>query len=653
MIRNGFDARSIGSALLAFAVVHAALGATEYTASTLEELTNALNSASRASGEAIVTIAEGVYDLSEMAKMHSAAMLSVSNGALGRKVTIQGDPAKTRDQIVLDAGRKGRVMRVYAYGNTTAVVTLRNLTIKNGYASGECGGVVTENYGRFNFENCVFEGNHATVRSSAAGGSGDRYFTNCLFKRNICGGDYGGGGVINDPKGVVGCTFVENGAYGDQIKGAVVNASCQITNCVFDSNCNTGRWGCASAVYLAGSGRVVDCTFTNNYFGTSTSEAGAVEIVGEGSVIGSRFFRNRAGGAGAAIRYNASVTNPGTISGCTFVSNSISGSANGGAIALFPGLITNCTFIGNSAYYGGAVYKCTNIVDCIFLGNCSHANDGVQNGGAGYISVFRDCVITNNVGTYMCGAFSKCSAYRCKIGDNKVVNSQSEHTVEANDSYFEDCELFGLRYFGTGWLNCGFNRCVVRDNVFTGGYGYMIGGTLSVTNTLFLRNEMYRMFNNSAADYDNTIVSCTFVSNKYDILVHPASGTATMRVFNNLFVGTKTRTWTSNDDLGQVFAGSVFSNNYISTSQPYIGGSNINARASGAPKPRLMMDRDPLHPYAPDRKSVLLGAGLVEDWMADALDLAGNERLSDGKVAIGAYETTDRGPFPGFSIIFR
>ena len=645
--------KASGAALLILAFSSVSPGATEYTVSTLEELTNALNTVSGTSGEAVVTIAEGVYDLSEMTAMHSDALLSVAISTTKRKVTIQGDPAVLRENVVLDAGSAGRVMRLYAYGDTSAVITLRNLTIKNGYTTGECGGVRTTNWGRFNFENCVFEGNQAITRSSAAGGTGDRYFTNCLFRRNICGGTSGGGGVINDPKGVVGCTFVENGAYGDQLKGVAVNASCMITNCVFDSNCNTGRWGCASAVYLTGSGSIVDCTLTNNYFGTSTTEGGAVEITGSGSIVNCRFYNNKAGADGGAVRCKASGT-PGVISGCMFANNSATGTKCGGGIALFPGLITNCTFVGNSGYYGGAVYNCTNVVDCVFAGNTAVSNDGKQDGGAGYMSVFRDCVITNNFGTYMCGAFSKCSAYRCMIGDNHAVNSQGERTVEANDSYFEDCELFGLRIFGFGWSNCGFNRCIVRDNVFTGGYGYMIGGTLSVTNTLFLRNEMYRMFTGYAADYDNTIVSCTFVSNTYDILAtSSASGSPTLRVFNNLFVGTKTRTWIFDDDIGQAFAGSVFSNNYISTSQPYIGGGNINARAASAPKPRLMMDRDPLHPYAPDRASVLNGAGLVEDWMSDAIDLAGNERLSDGKVAIGAYETTDRGPFPGFSIIFR
>ena len=641
-----------GAALLVFAVLSVAFGATEYNVSTLEELTNTLNTVSQTSGETIVTIAEGVYDLSEMTKMHSAAMLSVSNGTLGRKVTIQGDPAKTRDQIVLDAGRSGRVMRVYAYGNTTTAVTLRNLTIKNGYTSGECGGVKTENWGRFNFENCVFEGNQSIQRSSAVGGTSDRYFTNCLFRRNICGGGYGSGGVIDGPKGVVGCTFELNGVYGDQIKGAVVSASCQITNCVFDSNCNTGRWGCASAVYLTGSGSIVNCTLTNNYFGSSTTEGGAVEITGSGSVVKCRFYNNKAGDNGGAVRYNATGT-PGVISGCTFVNNSATGTKCGGGVALFPGLITNCTFVGNSGYYGGAIAYCSNIVDCVFAGNKAVANDGAQNGGAGYMSVFKDCVITNNSGTYMCGAFSKCSAYRCKIGDNKVVNSQGQRTVEAKESYFEDCELFGLSSYGTGFYSCGFNRCVFLDNVYTSGYGYFVGDSISVTNCLFLRNTANRMFNSYRADYDNVIINCSFIDNTYDIFAHTASASATMRVFNNLFVGTKTRSWASDDDFGQVFSGSVFSNNYISTSQPYIGGSNINARAASAPKPRLMMHRDPLHPYAPDRKSVLNGAGLLEDWMADAIDLAGNERLFDGKVSIGAYETTDRGPLPGFRIIFR
>lgn len=640
--------------MLIFAFSSVSFGATEYTASTLEELTNALNSASRASGEAVVTIAEGTYDLSTMPKMHSSALLSVSNADLGRKVTIQGDPAVPRERVVLDAGRAGRVMRLYAYGDTTAVITLRNLTIKNGYTTDGNGGVITENYGRFNFENCVFEGNHAKVRSSAAGGTSDRYFTDCLFKRNVCGGTYGSGGVIDGPKGVTGCQFVENGAYEDQMKGVAISASCLITNCVFDSNCNSGRWAFASAVYLTDSGRVVDCTFTNNNFIGSVSEAGAVEIVGSGSVIDCRFFNNRASGAGAAIRYNASVANPGTISGCKFVGNSSSGSSgHGGAIAHFPGLITNCTFIGNTAYYGGAVYSCTNIVDCMFAGNYSFGNTGTQNGGAGYMCTFYDSVLTNNIGCYMSGTFSKCCAYGCKIGGSTVELKQNEHIVVANDSYFEDCDLFGLSTFGTGYSNCGFNRCVIRDNPFTSGYGYFIGGKIAVTNSLILRTTAYRLFNSYKQDFDNAMLNCTLVSNKYDILAQSAEGAATMRVFNNLFVGNKTRSWTSDDDIGQAFAGSVFSNNYISTSQSYIGGGNINARAASAPKPRLMMDRDPLHPYAPDRKSVLNGAGLVEAWMPDAIDLAGNARLSDGKVAIGAYETTDRGPFPGFSIIFR
>jgi hypothetical protein len=44
------------------------------------------------------------------------------------------------------------------------------------------------------------------------------------------------------------------------------------------------------------------------------------------------------------------------------------------------------------------------------------------------------------------------------------------------------------------------------------------------------------------------------------------------------------------------------------------------------------------HPLTPKLISPLVGAGLVCDWMAGAVDLAGNPRLRDGKVDIGAYQ---------------
>ena len=638
----------------AFVGVLSAQGAGEdgkFTVSTVDELTNTLARIATRSSESVVTIAEGVYDLSQIEKMHSSAFLSISNAYYRNKITLQGDPQKLRDQIVLDAAAAGRVLRIFGYSGSTT--TIRNLTIKNAFTTGSYGGAITENWGVVRFENCVFDGNHAKLYGAAAGGTADEYYVDCLFTGNELGGGYGGGGVIDSPAGVSGCRFVGNGIYGDQIKGGCVRASCMITNCVFDSNCNTGRWGEAVAVYLNGSGSCVDCTFTNNFWGASTTKGGAVALTNTTSVIGCRFYDNTGSvAAGGAISYIKSDTPPGKIESCIFAGNKTSGTANGGAVANFPGLITNCTFIGNAGNYGGAVYACSNIVDCVFAGNIARSKTAERNGGAGYLSVFCDCVVTNNIGQELSGSFSSCSVYRSKVGGAAVNNLQEHRTVEADDTYFEDCELFGLWKFGVGYSNCGFNRCVIRDNLFSEGYGYLIAGKIAVTNSLLLRNTAYRMFHNYEAGFDNNIVNCSFVSNTYDILAHTfTNANVSLRLVNNLFVGTKTRKWTYDDDVGQIFPGSVYSNNFISTSQPIAGDGNFNVKQNSSLKPSLMMARDPKHPFAPSRKSILNGAGLVEDWMHTAVDYAGNARLTDGKVSIGAYEWIEY--YRGMPIIVR
>lgn len=619
--------------------------------STVEELTNALNQVSTAKTNAVITIAANVYKLGSISKMHDWAMLSVSNGNWGRKITIQGDPEQSRDKIVLDAEQAGRVLRIFGYSGSTT--TLKNLTIRNALTSSSHGGVKTEEYGAVRFENCVFEGNHAQNGGAAAGGATDEYYIDCLFSCNRLGGGWGSSGVIDAPKSVSGCRFVGNEIYGDQIKGGCVKASCMITNCVFDSNCNTGRWGEATAVYLTDSGSCVDCTFTNNYWGSSTTKGGAVVLSGSASVVECRFYDNTGSlVAGGAISYIKSDTPPGKIESCIFAGNKTSGTANGGAVANFPGMITNCTFIGNTGYYGGAVYACSNVIDCVFACNTAGSKTASQNGGAGYLSVFFDCVITNNVGQEMSGSFSSCSVYRSLVGGASVLNLQTNRTVEADNTYFEDCELFGLEIFGVGFNNCGFNRCLIRDNILSNGYGYLIAGNIAVTNSLLLRNTAYRMFHDYQEGFDNNIVNCTFVSNTYDILAHAfTNGNPSLRVVNNLFVDTKTRTWSADDDVGEFYKGSVYSNNFISTTQNIVGYGNLNVKENSRLKPSLMLTRDPMHPFTPRRHSVLNGAGIVEEWMRTATDFAGNPRLTDGRVTIGAYEANNY--YKGTQIIFR
>lgn len=635
------------------------LPAADYTAGTVEELVDALNRISDGSSEDVLTLAAGVYDVSALAKMHTAAMLSVSNWVGGRPVIIQGDPSAGRENVVIDAGQSGRVLR--AYNMTDGRLTFRNLTFRNGLSDGENGGVQTEGWGTFVFTNCAFVGCQAVTHAAAAGGTGDRYFHDCLFEANLLGGPWGEGGVLSDPKGVSGCTFRRNGVFGDQIDGAVLKASCGLTNCVFDSNANTGLWWRAGLVCLTG-GDAVSCTFTNNELNASCQGPGGIlTLTGSASsVVDCSFIDNRGDSprvAGGAIACSAADSS-GEIRGCSFVGNDLSAyEACGAAIAGFSGLVTNCTFIGNQAYYGGAVAGCSNVVDCVFRANHAANLNALLGGGAAFRSVLVDCTVVSNTALKQVGGICESRAVRCLFLDNGVTDDRGYHIVESMDSSFEACELRGNSSYGICHKNGSFSHCTFAGNWADGNgdYGYLLDGRIAVTNCLFIDTAATRLFSNYLSSAPNAVIGCTFVSNRYDVLATPEgdSATATLRLVNNLFVGNGTRTWSYDDDVAQGFAGLTFSNNFLSTSVELAGANNINVHVepNKGLNPRLMGARDPARPWAPRWRSPLNGAGLVMDWMADATDLDGHPRLTGGAVAIGAFETAE--VRPGGLVIVR
>ena len=53
----------------------------KFTVTTVDELTNTLTRIAKRGSETVVTIAAGVYDLSQIEKMHSKACLSISNAS--------------------------------------------------------------------------------------------------------------------------------------------------------------------------------------------------------------------------------------------------------------------------------------------------------------------------------------------------------------------------------------------------------------------------------------------------------------------------------------------------------------------------------------------------------------------------------------------
>lgn len=68
--------------------------------------------------------------------------------------------------------------------------------------------------------------------------------------------------------------------------------------------------------------------------------------------------------------------------------------------------------------------------------------------------------------------------------------------------------------------------------------------------------------------------------------------------------------------------------------EPYVDGNCIELGENI--KPKFLNKGE--HPLTPKLNSPLVGAGMVMPWMSDAVDFAGNPRIRDGKVDIGAYQ---------------
>jgi hypothetical protein len=73
---------------------------------------------------------------------------------------------------------------------------------------------------------------------------------------------------------------------------------------------------------------------------------------------------------------------------------------------------------------------------------------------------------------------------------------------------------------------------------------------------------------------------------------------------------------------------------YTTQDESYVDGENYVLGEAG----NLKFLGNGEHPYTPRLTSVLREAGKVLDWMEDSVDIAGNPRLRDGKVDIGAYQ---------------
>ena len=295
------------------------------------------------------------------------AQNSIALPSISTPITIVGNGA------ILERGSGAPNFRLF---NVTASgsLTLQNLTVRNGDASGNNGGAIL-NAGAVILNGVTLTGNTARF----AGGiysSGTLTITNSTLSSNTSQEDAGAIYLNSGTLTVSDTTFQSNSArYGSAVY--MNNGTATLTNVTIRSNSaneqgagvyqragmltingglfesNTARFG--NGVYVdAGTATISGVVMRNS---TATEEGAAIyNRTGTLSVSGSTFDNNRA-------RYGAAISNRGlmTVSGSIFTGNVAVES--GGAVyhqnANTQNGIAQSCFTGNTARFGGAVFSQT------------------------------------------------------------------------------------------------------------------------------------------------------------------------------------------------------------------------------------------------------------------------------------------------------
>lgn len=613
LVRNGL---CMAIAALAAHPLHAAT----VTVSTAADLLAAMQNA--ASGDTI-RITPGEYDITGVADNNWYHLYS-NNKAL----TLEGtDATSWRDQpsretaTVLKGGSSSRIMLGY-YGN----FTLKHITLKGANHTGDGAALSRNTGGVAVVTNCVFASNRCTMRGAAASCQ-DGVFQDCLFTGNTS--EWGGGAAyfgefhsceFDSNTGARGgavldvnaydCVFTNNTASMFGGTAYYSSSSHTMRDCTILASRATAQHGLGGAVYQGnGTISVEGCTFSgciaNGGYTADGYRAGGAICEGGGSMeISNSTFTN----CTATTRGGAIFCKSGTasLSGCSFIGNvaQSGGALYDGARGAF---VTNCTFSANNATSaGGAVGNCTNVVACSFANN-TNAYFGAHCFG----SIVRDSRFIGD------GGVGNSRLVRCVLdgvhttGDNlwnraamiAVANSTPDFPVQAVNCLFVNCKCF---YLLQSWgLPMNLVNCTFADNElsadFAFGNQYEGGGgaAWSFANCIVSRNKR------GTAAIGLEVIVATGVSLDLDIR-NCLADSVDIPVASSSPVRT------------------------VSTSELNIGKARFVGvgHYSGAPA------------YTPTLSdSLVVNRGLVLDWTASDIDLAGNSRICGGGVDLGCYES--------------
>ncbi|MHC4756419.1 MAG: right-handed parallel beta-helix repeat-containing protein, partial [Planctomycetota bacterium] len=333
---------------------------------------------------------------------------------------------------------------------------------------------------------CTFKDNQATYSGGGMANSvrSSPTVINCTFSGNMVRDD--GGGMYNDYKSnptVSGCTFSFNVAWYGR-GGGMFNyphSSPIVINCTFNDNSALYGFGGGGMYNEDASPTVTSCTFKYN---TTTKNGGGM-------------FNQ--GGSPAAIN-------------CTFSGNWARQGWGGGIFndSSSP-TVSECTFSYNAAKYGGGIFN--NKDSSPMVTNCTfNRNESVMSGGGMYNRYdsnpkVSDCTFNYNEAKYGGGIDNE--------GSSPIVTNC---TFSKNSAFYDD----GYGGEGGGMSNYDNSSPTVTNCIFKSNWAGKSGAGMynwnssnpKLTNCIFEGNRcQYKgggMFNNSSSP---TVSECTFTGN--------------------------------------------------------------------------------------------------------------------------------------------
>ena len=529
-------------------------------------------------------------------------------------------------------------------------------------------------------EGCTFRANsldpnmpNAHSSSAIAIGATGVVVTNCTFVDNRAGRGYATVYVTQPNVHVLDSRFTGNSVsqYGGAICFSIGSPSVfsSASNCLFVSNSVAMSSGKGGGAIRIDAGRVAlaNCTFNGN----TASRGGAVDIVGSSanstivSCTNCVFTGNQVQTYGGAVRtsYAAQVC----FDDCRFVSNSnlvSSTEACGGAISVNQArdggrcTVQNSTLADNTSLtYGGAIDAVTEVngdgahlvcSNCVFSGNMA-ANTGGGVRMTKYTrAIFDDCRFVSNATTV------QKNHENYGGGGIFLYEQQNEGVCAISNSVFAGNVSSGRGGAVASTWN-GICFCEIANCVFTNNTSYFQGGAVSfrertvngrpfsIRNSLFAFNCTACATGNDSSggglllvtSNDVEIANCTIVSNTSAYTAGQSGGVHQRwggRYVNCIIANNLTKSGTSQDSNWTDAQGSFVNCCAWPNTTTHMTAENGCVNADPLFADAANGDFT-LQPNSPCRN-----AGVLEDWMADATDLAGSPRVSGKGVDMGCYE---------------